>query len=275
MSQGPTLIAGDLARLLGLNGGELSAHELGEVGLSLASLDHPGIDLAPYRAHLADLGHKLKAALVEFDPAEALSLILAVQAGYTGDRIGYDDPANADLIQVIDRRRGLPVALGVIYLDVAAKAGLPMTGLNFPGHFLVRLNIDRPVIIDPFNDGAVIDEPGLRRLLKSFAGADVPSFPGQWQAAQPREVLLRLMNNVKIRALKAKNDSRAAEMLERMTALAPEDAALWFERAMVDADLGHIQAARQALATCLSSDPNPSLRQLAQDKLGLMQRSLN
>ncbi len=267
--------AGNRLKAIGLTGSDFGAHEIGNVALNLAGLDHPDCDLEPYRQHLTELGQKLKSALREFDAPEALALVLAVGAGYTGDRIGYDDPANADLVQVIDRRRGLPVALGVIYLDVAAKAGLSLTGLNFPGHFLVRLEQSPQIIIDPFNDGAVVDQSGLRRLMKSFMGADATSFPNQWQAVQPRDVLLRLINNVKTRAIKARDQNRAAEMLERMTALAPTDPALWFERAMVEADLGHLHTARLALQNCLSSDPNPSLHQLALDKLGLMQRSLN
>lgn len=126
--------------------------QLGEVGddpldiagaaLMLSALDHGGRPLEPYQAHLAEIAEHARAeakvvTTVE-DGARALGGLLVGRYGYDGDRLGYDDPQNADFMAVIDRRRGLPVALGILYLHAARAAGFRATGLNTPGHFLLR-----------------------------------------------------------------------------------------------------------------------------------------
>src|ERR1043165_7825591 len=118
-------------------------HDIARAALMLAALDHAGLPLEPYEAHLAEIAevarndaHALHHAE---DAARAISAIMMGRFGYDGDRLTYDDPKNADLMSVIDRRRGLPVTLGILYMHAARAAGLEACGLNSPGHFLLRL----------------------------------------------------------------------------------------------------------------------------------------
>ena len=252
------------------------ALDLGRTALALAALDHPESEIEPYLDHLSGLGDRLAEMHVSLDSESALAEVIAHGAGYTGDRDHYDDPANADLIRVIDRRRGLPVALGIIYLDVAARAGIPLSGLAFPGHFLVRIDDDGTRrIIDPFNDGAIIDIAGLRALLKSILGERAELTPEHWRASSRREVVIRLVNNLRTRALRAGNNKRALDLVGRMTRIAPLRAELWRDQGVIAGEMGLITLATAAFETCLGLQPGAELETEIKALLKTLKRSLN
>jgi len=136
------------------------ALDLARLALAFAALDRPGVARAAYEKHLAELVRAFDTALARGRtpdkiadksggnaPAEALaellSSILAGRFSYDGDSENYDDPKNASLMHVIDRRKGLPVTLGILYLHVGQALGLDICGLNFPGHFVLRLRAGR------------------------------------------------------------------------------------------------------------------------------------
>jgi len=164
---------------------------IGEAALALASFERPRVALARYRQHLAtlarDVGRHADAGGDLAARARALNEILLLKHGYSGDELTYDDLQNANLMRVVDRRKGLPVALGILYLHAARAQGWDCVGLGFPGHFLVRLadGADR-LIIDPFHGGKVCDAAELRDLLKAMAGQEVelaPDLADLWREA--------------------------------------------------------------------------------------------
>ena len=155
--------------------------DVAESSLALAVLFHPGISLDRYRQHFIRLADQVREACDnrrkegEEDTAESraacLKKVIHEDNGYTGDSETYDDIQNADMIRVIDRRKGLPVAIGVLYLSVARRLDWDMAGMSFPGHFLVRLEKDgQRLILDPFRQGQELGAPELRKLLKSILG---------------------------------------------------------------------------------------------------------
>src|SRR5436305_11455318 len=148
---------------------------IGDAALALASFERPRVGLARYRQHLAaiarDVGRHAGATGDLSGRAQALNEVILLKYGYSGDELTYDDLQNANLMRVVDRRKGLPVALGILYLHAARAQGWDAVGLAFPGHFLVRLaNSAERLIVDPFHGGAVCDAAGLRALLKAMAG---------------------------------------------------------------------------------------------------------
>jgi len=131
--------------------------DLAESALLLASIDRPDEPLEPYRVHLAELAHAATTATRNSDSvrvqADALRMTLADEFGYRGDSETYDDMRNANLLSVIDRRRGLPVALGILYIHAARGYGADVVGLNFPSHFVVRIEArGQRLVIDPFDE---------------------------------------------------------------------------------------------------------------------------
>jgi regulator of sirC expression with transglutaminase-like and TPR domain len=243
----------DYLRALG-EAGE-GPHDIAGAALMLAALDHPDKPRAPFIAHLSEMSEKLRAdtrlvSRVE-DVARTLSLLLAGQYGYEGDRLDYDDPRNANLMDVITRRRGLPVALGILYIQAARGSGFAAAGLSSPGHFLISVGFKgREALIDPFHGGAAIERERLNappRMRPSGSGVPRPADP-----VSDIEVLVRLQNNLKVRALEAGDRSRALEIARRMALLAPRRADIWLELAHLHEASGSLGAARKALEQCLA-----------------------
>jgi regulator of sirC expression with transglutaminase-like and TPR domain len=238
---------------------------LDEAALELAALDHPGVDLGPYRKRLdglsrnvAEAGMGARTALAR---AEVLSRVLVEEHGFHGDRADYDNPANADLIAVLDRKRGIPVSLSILYVAMARRTGWSAHALNTPGHVLVRIGEEAaPALVDPFNGGSVVDADGLVRLLSGVFGTAVTPSAEHLQPMNNRAVLVRLLTNQASRALQAGDEERALILYGRMTAVAPSFGHLWWERARLELNLGDKAAARRSLSAMLEITRDPILR---------------
>lgn len=245
------------------------------VALALAALDYPGRDAAPYIAHLDEIAMAVKTGCADPEHIDARADILAQvinqKFGYSGDQSSYNDMQNANLMQVIDRRKGLPVTLGLLYIVAARQQAWTCAGLNFPGHFLIRLELGSARrILDPFNGGVKMEIPQLRSLLKGMAGNGAELQPDYYQPVSNRDVLLRLLNNIKSRALQSSDFIRSADILHRMRMISPKAAHLSYEHGMVHARLGNVPEALEAIHVCLEYAEDAKMRQLAE----LAQRQL-
>lgn len=270
-----------LARLRDLCAGDGERLDLLEAALALsAAWQEEAVDLAPYRqqvasmtAALADLVHRRGAT------PEALSEVIARAYAYRGDSETYDDLQNADLVRVIERRKGLPVALSILYLHVARAQGWTAEGLAFPGHFLIRVGIDGArYVIDPFHEGAVRDAAALRGLLHQVLGPDAQLRPDHFEPVADREVLLRLENNVRLRLARREDWPGAARSLDRMLAIAPDRLELLFEAGELNARLDKRRAAIASFERFLALDGgrgDPAQRQRATRLLQELRRGLN
>jgi len=253
---------------------------IAEAALALASFERPRVGFKRYRDHLRllarDVGRHPGAAGELADRARALSEIILLKYGYSGDELSYDDLQNANLMRVVDRRKGLPVALGILYIHAARAQGWDIAGLAFPGHFLVRL-ADRAgrVIVDPFNGGQICGAAELRELLKAAAGQDRELSPEHYTEVSDRDVLLRLQNNLKARLLQAQDHQRALNVIETMLMLAPDLAELWREAGMLHRHLGNLRAAGAALEQYVVRAPDGVARHQAAAILQQLRAQLN
>ncbi|WP_455373646.1 SirB1 family protein [Limibacillus halophilus] len=237
--------------------------DLAGAALTMAALFRPGKALAPFERHLEELarqtaaaGRVLKAELSLEGRIEALRGVLGERHGYRGDREDYDDPQNANLMAVMERKLGLPVALGVLTLHAARAQGWAISGLGFPGHFLVRLDLgSERAVIDPFNGWQRLESSELRDLLKAIAGLDAELTPDHYAPVENRSVLLRLQNNIKLRALQAERFEEALSCLEIMLMIAPAEADLWREMGLVNAQAGNLRGAILSLEQFLELAP--------------------
>ena len=253
---------------------------IGEAALALASFERPRVGLARYRQHLVtlarDVGRHSGAAGDLAARAQALNEIILLKHAYSGDELTYDDLQNANLMRVVDRRKGLPVALGILYLHAARAQGWDSVGLGFPGHFLIRL-AEGPerLILDPFHGGRVCDAASLRELLKAMAGQAVELAPEHYAPVADRDVLLRLQNNLKSRLLQAGHHERALRVIETMLLLAPDLAEPWHESGLLNARLGNMRAATHALEQFLVRAPEGNARHQAAALLQQLKSKLN
>lgn len=222
--------------------------QIGEAALLLAALDRPGEPLEPYRAQLAGIADEARAATARTHSVDmqvaALTELLAGRWRLQGDAETYDDLRNANLMHVLERRCGLPVAIGILWLHAGRAYGADITGLAFPSHFLVRLSArGQRVILDVFRGGRPLGAEDLRRLIKDAQGPDREIGPRDYDAVSDRDVLIRLQNNIKLRALAADDLPRALGVLQSMTLIAPDRGDLWWETALLQSRLGNLNTA--------------------------------
>jgi regulator of sirC expression with transglutaminase-like and TPR domain len=247
--------------------------------LSILQRDE-AIETAPLHQHVAAMGAAL-ADLVHRRGAqpERLGEVIAQAYGYRGDNETYDDLQNADVARVLERRKGLPVALSILYLHVARARGWDAEGLAFPGHFLIRVEIDGARhVLDPFNDGEVVEPPALRTLLQRVLGPEAELSPDHFDPVPDRDVLLRLENNVRLRLAKREDWLATARSLDRMLAISPDKAELLFEAGQVNARLDKRRAAIASFERFLATEAakaDPVLGQRASALLQELRRGLN
>ncbi len=259
-----------------------SEFDIGAVALQLARIDAPEADWAAGRDALSDVARRaMQAALgnraADAGDGEQRRLVLADlvhhQLGFRGDRQTYDDLSNANLLRVLERKRGLPVALGVLWLHAADALGWEAYGVDFPGHFLLALRGESgPVVIDVFDGGARLEARELRALIKRVEGDKAELKPGMLTAMTRRGVLLRLQNNIKLRRLRSGDLPGALACNEDMLRIAPDHAGLWREAAMINQQMERIGAALAALDRAISLAPDDPatarMRALAQELRG-------
>jgi regulator of sirC expression with transglutaminase-like and TPR domain len=250
---------------------------IGRAALTLAALDRPRVALDRYVEHLdriAAVAGAANAGSLEGRIA-ALKALFFEELGYAGDSLTYDDVQNANLMRVIDRRKGLPVALGILFLHAAEAAGWSMVGLTFPFHFLVRLDVaGERVALDPFNGGTRVDSGAMRAMLKRFSG-DIDLKPEFYQPASKREVLVRLQNNIKSRAMQNNDLPRAAEVLRRTLMFAPVSPYSWRELANIEGNCGNLRDAIAAAEAYRALAPNDVMRHEAAQFLQNLKSRLN
>jgi regulator of sirC expression with transglutaminase-like and TPR domain len=232
--------------------------DLDVAALELSALDHDGIDLDPYLGILRDIAERLavvgQAAEHGRAQAEALAHVLGGEYGFSGDRATYDAPLNADMIRVIDRRKGLPVSLSILYVAAARRVAWAADALNTPGHVLARVGpANSAVLIDPFNGGAIVEFGKLNALA-----GDEPA--GDDLVMSNRLVLVRLLLNQVSRAEQAGDVGRALAVLERMVVVAPSHGQGWWDLARLQLVAGSVEAARDSLSAMLEVTRDPGRR---------------
>ena len=158
------------------------------------------------------------------DLSLACGQLLGRQNGFSGERERYDDPDNSMLDLVLARRRGLPILLSVIYIEVARRAGIPLDGVGLPGHFVVgHFGCDPPVLLDPFSGGAHIDAPVADRLIRPW---------------HPHEIATRMLNNL-VASYQRRGDLGPAIRAAQMRLMLPSEDSL---RDTMRAELRALQA---------------------------------
>ncbi|MEO5335487.1 MAG: transglutaminase-like domain-containing protein [Magnetospirillum sp. WYHS-4] len=229
--------------------------DVGEAALLAAAASRPGLSLEPYLRHLDGLAAEVAAHAHRRAGeaglglrAEALRQILGRRYGYLGDEDAPDDPYAWDLPGVIDRRRGLPAALGILYLSVAWRLGWSLQGLDFPVRLLVRLEYGgRRVILDPADGGRERTVQDLRDFYKAAAGNEAELRPQDWRPLASREVLLRLQNRLRADLIRAGRFREALAAVEAMQRIVPDATPLWREAGYLHARLDNLPAAVAAL----------------------------
>jgi regulator of sirC expression with transglutaminase-like and TPR domain len=208
--------------------------DLGRACLLIARDAYPGLDVEGYLGEIERLAARLRGRLPREGGVEArvvaLNEFLYDDLGYRGNADDYYDPRNSYLNEVLDRRTGIPITLSVLYLEIGRRVGLTLDGVSFPGHFLVRLRLrGATLVLDPFSGGAPQSETDLRerlgRVIPEGATGKVPvaqlPLDQFLEPAGKRQILARLLRNLKGIYRDTDQPQRLLEVLNRMLEVAP------------------------------------------------------
>jgi regulator of sirC expression with transglutaminase-like and TPR domain len=214
--------------------------ELAAPAFLVARIEYPHLDPEPYLDRLDWMGDAAF-HFVAKDPGQDAPLAARVDAvnrylfneiGFQGNREQYEDPRNSCLNEVMDRKKGIPITMALIYIEIARRAGVRAEGVNFPGHFLVRvlhdLHTDNPgegLIVDPFHGGAILNETDCRQLLNRHMGEDAAFEPSLLARATRRHVLVRMLLNLKRLYVRMHSFPQARLTTDALLALQPSSLA--------------------------------------------------
>lgn len=237
-----------------------------EAAISVAQDDHPGLDsqgvLAQVDALAVQLKRRVPADAVVLQKLRYLNRFFFQDLGFAGNVNDYYDRRNSYLHEVLATRRGIPITLALIYMELAAQIGLSVRGVSFPGHFLVTLRATQgEVVIDPMS-GHSLSRSELEERLAPYCRAR--GLSGEFevplglflQAATPREVIARLLRNLKELHRAAEDWPRLLAVCERLVVLLPQDAQQRRDRGLVRAQLGLDAAAAADLRAYLRQQPD-------------------
>jgi regulator of sirC expression with transglutaminase-like and TPR domain len=268
------------ARFAALASGEGASVELDEAAVLVAAEYSTTVDLGAVRGELDALARRARERVPEraadHDRLEALVQTLATDAGFRGNTRAYRDPRNSFLNEVLARRRGIPITLSVVYMEVARRMGLPLVGVSFPGHFLVRYpGPAAPVILDAFSGGAEISEAALVQRLCRGARGDLERSEARHTLARLlggatiKEIVLRMLANLKAIFLERQDHHRALVAVDRILLLEPDAPSELWARAVLH---HRLEAYRAALADyqryieLMPTDPDaPAIREIIVD----------
>jgi regulator of sirC expression with transglutaminase-like and TPR domain len=234
-----------------------------DTALLIARDEYPDLDAARYTQQVQTYAEALRPQLegdIEL-PARltAINRYLFEELGFAGNNAQYDDPRNSYLNQVVDRKLGIPISLAVIQIEVTRRLGLPLDGISFPGHFLVRLPVDDGILVlDPFNRGRPVSAEELRERASPHLGGQAPDDQQLLQILAPathRMILVRMLRNLKGLYLEQGDWARVARSADRLLKLSPDTAEALRDRGLAYRELGHTKGAREDLARYLQLLP--------------------
>lgn len=224
-------LAADLVRAVDQPGPDIAP-----AALVAARLEYPALETAPWLMELDALSEAALDRVSAAGPAdvplhvrvEALNGFLYRERGFRGNRTRYDDPRNSCLNEVLTRKTGIPITLAILYMELARRVGLRAEGVNFPGHFLVRVlpqtedgRDGEGLLVDAFHEGAILEERDCRILLHKHVGDDAAFSPTLLARADRRQIVARMLLNLKRLYVRMRSFPQARLATHLLLALTP------------------------------------------------------
>lgn len=244
---------------------EDDAFPLLEAAIACAIHDDPFRDPQPVRTLADHAEQRLAERMRGEGPDDALTETMAADLRLNGDLLTHDAACNTDVIAVAERRRGLSVALAVFYLDAARRTGIKACGVDFPGHFLLRVETSAgPVALDPFSQGRLVlpSELTRRALMVGLTPHVADRLDVLMAPVSDRQTLIRLQNVLFSHAIRAGDYERAERSALRRALLDPDDHRPWLDVAAAREKRGALTGALEALARARGLDDSIEVRRL-------------
>jgi regulator of sirC expression with transglutaminase-like and TPR domain len=264
-------------RLLDALRDERSQVPLDIASLELAGIEFPGLDLEGSLFRLDNLAEQIRSQLSSsasgLDFISATNDLLFEVLQFRGNDEDYYDPRNSCLNSVLMRRLGIPISLSVVYMEVARRLGRPMYGVGLPGHFIVAYeDANSRYWIDPFNRGRVLSFADCCSLAKQTAGVDVRTNPAVLAPVNKRQILVRMLSNLKAIYLRGEAFDKARQVLDILIEAMPDYPEEYRHRGIIHLRQQNHRAAQADLETYLRLEPNAPEREQVQKQLLLIER---
>ena len=256
-------VARELERALNAPG-----EDLGAAALAIARVEYPSLEPGRYldelRAMSEEASTRIQGATGTDGTINAFNEYFYDEKGFSGNRQRYDDPRNSFLNEVLERRTGIPISLAVVYMEVARRAGIHVSGVNFPGHFLLRVPIEldgtpsveeQYLIIDPFHGGARLSEIDCRELLRQHVGDEAAFDRSLLAPATRHDIVVRMLVNLKRLYVRMRSFPQARFISDLLLAVDPSAIAELRDRGLLAYHLEDFAAALRDLEAYLRMTP--------------------
>lgn len=253
---------------------------LAEAALVIARDEYPQLDIAAYLARIDALAQTLRKRLrPDIVSSETLALYtryMFEELGFAGNSDDYYDPRNSYLNEVIERKVGIPITLSVLFIEVGKRLGLPLSGVSFPGHFLVKCSLrNGAVVLDTYAKGAVLGIKDLQKRLRALSGGmDVApeAVMRLLSAAQPVDILARMLRNLKAIHSERGEKTRALTAASRVIDLCPQSANDFRDRARLHEELDCFGAAVADFEAYLRFAPEAADARAVREKMAVLRQ---
>ncbi len=238
--------------------------DLTRAALIIARTEYPDLDPEPYVKRVYELAARVGAQIPGLgEPAETISALNSVlfdEEGFCGNRDNYYDPRNSFLNDVLDRKLGIPITLALVYMEVARHVGFPLFGVGMPGHFLLKhYDVEgRELLLDVFNRGCVVTPTECQRRLDEIYAGQLPLQPEYLIAVSRRQLLTRMLNNLKSTYLASRNFKKALPIVDLVLAIYPRSPEDMKQRAFLRYSANDLRGAAADLETYLKMSPDAS-----------------
>lgn len=239
--------------------------DLGAATLLIALDEYPGLNMSGYLKRIDALAERTSAQLLSnaaerpMEAIESINYQLFEIEGFRGNQEDYYDPRNSFLNDVIDRKTGIPITLSVLYMEVGRRIGLKMEGVGMPGHFIVKCRQDgAEIFVDPFGRGEILLEEGCRRKLTQLHGKDFQFNSSCLDAVNHRQILTRMLHNLKGIYWNQQNYTKALGIIEKVLLINPTAAVELRDRGFAHYQLNHLSSAIKDWSRYLELRPEPS-----------------
>ncbi|MBI4854453.1 MAG: tetratricopeptide repeat protein [Acidobacteria bacterium] len=237
--------------------------DLGRAALLMAKCEYIKLDIDFYLSLLDEIASVIKSRLPE--KSSLINPLLIIKEinehiyedlAFQGNKENYYDPRNSFLNEVLVRRLGIPITLSVFYMEIARRLGLKIDGVGMPGHFLMKCYVeDTEIILDAFNQGQILDKDACQELVSNLYGSEIELRPSFFRTVSKKEILIRMLNNLKNIYLSSSDHLRALATIERLLLITPQAINEIRDRGFVNYRLGKYSLAIQDLEFYLTYAP--------------------
>ena len=230
--------------------------DLARAALLIAATEYPELSVERELFRLDAIAEGIAPRMEDDTPLyqlNTLSEYLFDELKFAGNHTNYHDPRNSFLNDVMERKRGIPISLSLLYIEVGKRAGVPILGIGMPGHFIVRHRDESTVFVDPYHGGILLSVEECAERLKQVTQGSLPWDSEYLEPISSRAFIARMLRNLKLVYLQRRNYERVLATIDRVIALLPQDAVEFRDRGVVNYRLGNYEEALEDLHVYVTS----------------------